>query len=666
MNSAPTLPRQTTVFFGGSNGTKTIISSIGDKTNPEHGNHTLRVVTRNPSNFLKTPSEKTQTSNSNSKQDLIEWRCQEQKHFSNVFPASFIPSTWTTHVGKPDGVFGYSEADLEAAISGIGAANGDDGGVADVIVLACPVYAHLNILRHIARALYKLDAENKLLSKNAPPLLIGTLYAAGGFDWMCRLAFSIEKPASFVKWNRDLGLFGLRSFPYLCKSLKKGEVSLFGRFPQLSCVVSPSTELMRDEVTRRVMFRVLQGHINDIKMDFVGLDERPVEVASTQNIYSNVRGAAAASVVASQIGSVRGVEEKGKSVSGSGPRGELAPAAVGSFALQGEENNKEYLQGPPKGLEVTLAYKHMRSMLDLADPLSALGFLSCTLNATNQILHPCIIYSLFNTSSGAISWPEKDHATPFPRFYADGANKEAGKNITSIAVAEMYPLISILDAILAPDNMTPIGNQHGGEPMGRYGLTKVGNHPNDIAERSGLMDKVLYGIESGKKSETVNFRSICNWAMHKGLSNNSRLGYVLAPAIRDKENTDIIRPIVTSRFFVDDVPHGLCVALGLGEMLGFDLEKDMAVTLRVVRRLQGWMGKEYVLPENSSMRGKGIVGGAKDLNETSAPQAFGVWTVEDLRRFLNTDLFGEDNGKIVDLNVRGSALIQDNIANSKL
>jgi len=697
--SPPPLPRQTTVLFGGSNGTKTIISTLGDKSNPDNINHTLRIVTRNPSVFFKSTDNKSSTSTS---QELITWRCHEQKHFSNIFPAAFIPSSWITHVGKPDSIFGYSDAELEAAISGIfsppndlSSSNNhhqDDGGVADVIILACPVSAHLSILRHIARILYKLDMQHKILSSSAPPLLIGTLYSAGGFDWMCRLAFCMEKPPGFLKWNRTLGLFGLRSFPYLCKSLKKGEVSLFGRFPQLGVVVSPSTETMRKEVARRVMGRVLKGEENGIRMAFMGLDERSVNDEypySTMNIYNNVnsmaKGAAAATVVA-QIGKgQKVVDEKGKNVVGAAAAAAttgLPTPSPASSTIQDDGNLEEFENNTSTSASAASAFQHIRSMTDHADPYSALGFFSCTLNSTNQILHSSILYALFNTPTGEISWPENEHITPFPRFYADGANKVAGATITSIALAEFYPLMAIFEAIFAPTGMHPITSQHGGEPLGRFGLTKSKNHPIDIAERSGLFDKVMYGKSSStttnqqsNKGDIVNYRYLCSWFMHKGLSNNSRLGYVLAPAIRDKVNKDMIKPIVTSRFFVDDIPHGLCVSLGLGEMLGLNLEKDMEVTLHVVRRLQTFMGKEYVQPAGctgtssstgGSCRGKGIVGGARDLNETSAPQAFGVWTVEDLKRFMSISPFGDETGKMVDLSVKGSVLMKQRVASSKL
>jgi hypothetical protein len=136
--------------------------------------------------------------------------------------------------------------------------------------------------------------------------------------------------------------------------------------------------------------------------------------------------------------------------------------------------------------------------------------------------------------------------------------------------------------------------------------------------------------------------------MGYGLTHNSRLGAVLSPCIIDeasKNNEDgiiRIKPNPTTRFFTDDVQHGLCIYLGLAELLGFDLERDMKTMLYVVRRLQHWMKKEFVLPEGKvPPNGGGIVSSAKDMGETSAPQAFGVRSVQELRQFLRLDVFGE-------------------------
>ncbi len=94
--------------------------------------------------------------------------------------------------------------------------------------------------------------------------------------------------------------------------------------------------------------------------------------------------------------------------------------------------------------------------------------------------------------------------------------------------------------------------------------------------------------------------------MSYGLSHNSRLGAILSLSIIDessrnsKDGTIRIRPNTATRFFTDDVQHGLCIYLGLVELLGFDLERDMKTTLHVVRRLQRWMKKKFVLPHEGN------------------------------------------------------------------
>ena len=182
--------RQTTVILGGSNGTKTLISILGDKSDPVNDGHVIRVVSRSPQSFL------------DAKSTPLNWTCTEQKAFSNLAPFEFLPKNWSTHVGRPDSVFGYNE--LGAALSGVGAP--DEGGAADVCLLCCPVHAHLKILREVARTLYELNVKGMLNSEK--PLLIGTLYAAGGFDWMCKTAFCVERPVGFKRWSRPLALFG--------------------------------------------------------------------------------------------------------------------------------------------------------------------------------------------------------------------------------------------------------------------------------------------------------------------------------------------------------------------------------------------------------------------------------------------------------------------------
>jgi hypothetical protein len=94
-------------------------------------------------------------------------------------------------------------------------------------------------------------------------------------------------------------------------------------------------------------------------------------------------------------------------------------------------------------LDVLMTQSHS----DHADPKSSLGFLTCTLNSTNQILHPCILVALFGgdgkngpddtgDDNDTISWNPRKELTPLPRFYADGATRPLARElITTIAAA---------------------------------------------------------------------------------------------------------------------------------------------------------------------------------------------------------------------------------------
>ena len=130
--------------------------------------------------------------------------------------------------------------------------------------------AHLPLLRRIARALFSLDAAGLLGPSTRPPIMIGTLYEAGGFNWQSRVAFYSKRPGGFVAWKRPMGLFALKAFPYLCKLLAPGEVRLHGQFPQLQVAVAPS-----DAATHRhagvLLDRVLQTATTGKSLEFLGL-----------------------------------------------------------------------------------------------------------------------------------------------------------------------------------------------------------------------------------------------------------------------------------------------------------------------------------------------------------------------------------------------------------
>jgi hypothetical protein len=631
------------------------------------------------------------------------WRCDEKKHISDLVSADFLPTRMLTHVGAPNSVFVYGGdgdddgvvpqmSQLERAISGVSAP--DDGGVADVIILACPVSAHLSLLKRVARALYNLDAAGLLGSSNRPPILIGTLYGAGGFDWQSRVAFYCERPDGFVAWKRPLGLFALKAFPYLCKSLKAGEVTLHGRFPQLQVAVTPSNAYTRRHAGM-LLDRVLQTATTGKSLEFLGLcaDEKlggDGAVLEEAVALSNLEygGAYAGKVIetaanarnAMMIAAHTHKQLKQAKEGGSGSAAALSHTAMmlpamTNIGADGFPANTNAMPNP-HALDVLLT----QSLSDHADPKSSLGFLTCTLNSTNQILHPCILVALFGgdgkvgpnndeNDDGTITWNPRKELTPLPRFYADGAAKPlAGELITAIAGGEMYFVIDALERLLSPRGYDPITALHGGEPIGRRVMNYLGNSPHDLGERSGLTGaalrrewRAMFGGDGdseivvgdiGNATGLINREKLLAKLMSYGLSHNSRLGAVLSPCIIDESSKDSddgtirIRPNPATRFFTDDVQHGLCIYLGLAELLGFDLERDMKTTLYVVRRLQRWMKKEFVLPRGAANDGNEnrrqlIVGSARDLAETSAPQAFGVHSVESLKQFLRLDVFGE-------------------------
>lgn len=243
----------------------------------------------------------------------------------------------------------------------------------------------------------------------------------------------------------------------------------------------------------------------------------------------------------------------------------------------------------------------------------------------------------------------------------------------------MYFVIDAIERLLSPRGYVPISALHGGEPLGRRVMNYLGNSPRELGERSGItMDCLRREWESlfksdrssddgqkndksksgefvpddaeavGNKPGLIHREQLLAKLMSYGLSHNGRLNAVLSPCIivDDKPSEDVtilIRPDTRTRFFTDDTQHGLCIYLGLAELLGINLERDMKWTLYVVRRLQRWMGKEFVLParESGANAGRQIVSDARDMQETSAPQAFAERSVSDLRQFLKLDVFGD-------------------------
>ena len=486
-------------------------------------------------------------------------------------------------------------------------------------------------------------------------------------------------------------------------------MNLHGRFPDIQVAVSPSDARTRSHALV-LLDRVLQNATTGKRLEFLGL--------GSHEALGGDGSADEETAALRQGGSSRGAHYLGHGgvEAANGARNAMVVAAQTHKQLKGARGA---LAAPPVPPPATLLSANAadrvhrganavpespaldllvtRSLSDHADPSSILGFLTCTLNSTNQILHPCILIALFGggenpsdsaaVDDGTIAWNPAKEGTPLPRFYADGAAKPlAGELITAIAGGEMYFVNDALERLLSPRGCDPITALHGGEPVGRRVMNWLGNSPHDMGERSGLTglalarewqsrfggggSDVVAAADDSEEARVGNAEGLINREgmlakfMSYGLAHNSRLNAVLAPCIVDEaskaspDGTLRLRPNTETRFFTDDTQHGLCIQLGLAELLGFDLERDMKRTLYVVRRLQRWMGKEFVLParDGAGERRK-IVGDARDVGETSAPQAFGIRSIQELRQFLSLDVFGEMPHKSAESRLRRSRLV---------
>jgi hypothetical protein len=110
--------------------------------------------------------------------------------------------------------------------------------------------------------------------------------------------------------------------------------------------------------------------------------------------------------------------------------------------------------------------------------------------------------------------------------------------------------------------------------------------------------------------------------MARGFRSNQRLAPAKLPLVPAPDGNGMVVDF-TSRFWRDDIPHGLCVVQGLAEIVGVELPR----VREMITVHQGFMGKSY-------LQAGSTLGGAH-LAETNAPQAHGVWDLSGLRALLN-------------------------------
>lgn len=223
------------------------------------------------------------------------------------------------------------------------------------------------------------------------------------------------------------------------------------------------------------------------------------------------------------------------------------------------------------------------------------SFLGCTLNLSNQILHPAISAPLLRgRASGPPTLPGP--VALYGSCYAPGAANMCGLANEFRAVGEA------LESLVG----TSITRYLGADPGVRlYLVTRqlVGRH-----------------LEGDRRYEALRDHFIAFCIRH-----NRRLEQAKLPLLRAASGEGFV-PDFGSRFWKDDIPHGLCVVFGLGALLGIPMPRARAMILEH----QAYMGKQYLLDDPEDPTDPF----GRDRNETNAPQRYGVCDREALRIFL--------------------------------
>jgi len=246
------------------------------------------------------------------------------------------------------------------------------------------------------------------------------------------------------------------------------------------------------------------------------------------------------------------------------------------------------LIGPKKSLSV--AFEPMEVAVDVLEMMEMLfdikaeplqNFLTLTLTPSNQIIHPARYFAIFKDWDGSRVYKKEEIPWGlYNQFDSLSASwlKKLDDDLQSIkrGFQEKCPEIDLSHVLPIKER---IEKQYG----------------DDIKDKSSLMSV---------------FRT--------------NLGYdgCVTPA-QAVEGGFI--PAVKSRLFWEDIPYGLCILKSMAEML--DVETPSVDFM--IEWHQKFMDKEYV------KNGRLV---KESLQETGVPQAYGINSLEDLRR-VATDLF---------------------------
>ena len=237
--------------------------------------------------------------------------------------------------------------------------------------------------------------------------------------------------------------------------------------------------------------------------------------------------------------------------------------------VQGWKNNLRIATNLVDAADKEEVRKVLSALLDLnLVPMDT--YLAVNMWPLNPVIHPQRLYSLFKDYRPGVVYPEN------PLFYE--SMSDFGAEYIQKATDEARGLCVAMEERCGIELLKDVPD------IGEFVLSVYG----DVIEDRSSLKQIFRTCDGYKGFGTPMLEVEGGWI-----------------------------PDFNSRYFTEDIPHGLCIYRGIADLL----DMELPVIDEVLAWAQGLMGKEYIVD--------GRLAG-KDVGETYAPQVFGATTIEDV------------------------------------
>jgi hypothetical protein len=237
--------------------------------------------------------------------------------------------------------------------------------------------------------------------------------------------------------------------------------------------------------------------------------------------------------------------------------------------VQGWKNNLRIATNLVDAADKEEVRKVLSTLLDLnLVPMDT--YLAVTMWPLNPVIHPQRLYSLFKDYKPGVVYPEN------PLFYE--SMSDFGAEYIQKATDEARALCVAMEKRCGIELLKDVPD------IGEFVISVYG----DVIEDRSCLRTIFSTCDGYKGFGTPMLQVEGGWI-----------------------------PDFNSRYFTEDIPHGLCVYRGIADLL----DMELPVIDEVLAWAQGLMGKEYI--KDGRLAGK-------DVGETYAPQVFGAKTIEDV------------------------------------